>query len=48
MVRTVQTGTAPERWSLIGTVAAGVLVMLAVRVIVQPDFFQTPRERASR
>jgi NAD(P)-dependent dehydrogenase (short-subunit alcohol dehydrogenase family) len=47
-VRTVQTGTSPERWSLIGIVAAGVLVMLAVRVVVRPEFFQTPRECASK
>lgn len=48
VVRTVQTGTSPERWSLIGIVAAGVIVMLAVRVIVRPEFFRTPRERASK
>jgi hypothetical protein len=48
VVRTTQTGTSPERWSLIGIVAAGALVMLAVRVIVRPEFFQTPRERASK
>jgi len=48
VVRTVQTGTSPERWSLIGIVAAGVLVMLAVRVIVRPEFFRTPRERAGK
>jgi amino acid transporter len=48
VVKTVQSGTSPERWSLIGIVVSGVLVMLAVRVIVRPAFFQTPRERASK
>jgi hypothetical protein len=48
VVKTVQSGTSPERWSLIGIVVAGVIVMLAVRVIVRPAFFQTPRERASK
>jgi amino acid transporter len=46
VVRTVQTGTSQERWSLIGIVVAGVVVMLALRVIVRPEFFHTPRERA--
>jgi amino acid transporter len=48
VVKTLQSGTSQERWSLIGIVAAGVLVMLAFRVIVRPGFFQTPRESASK
>jgi hypothetical protein len=47
VVRTVHTMTSPERWSLIGIVAAGVLVTLAVRVIARPEFFRTP-PRAGR
>jgi amino acid transporter len=45
-VRSVQTGTAQERWSLIGITVAGVLVMLAARFILRSSFFQTPRESA--
>jgi amino acid transporter len=48
VVKTLQSGTSQERWSLIGIVAAGVLVMIAFRVIVRPEFFQTPRESASK
>lgn len=48
VVKTLQSGTSPTRWSLIGIVAAGVLVMIAVRVIVRPQFFETPREHAER
>jgi hypothetical protein len=47
-VKTLQTATAPEFWSLIGITASGVLVMLLVRVILRPDFFRTPRESAPR
>jgi amino acid transporter len=48
VVKTLQSGTPQERWSLIGIVAAGVLVMVAIRVIVRPGFFQIPRESASK
>jgi hypothetical protein len=46
IVKTVQTASAPENWSLIGIVAAGILVMLAVRVFLRPTFFSIPRESA--
>jgi amino acid transporter len=47
-VETLQTATAPERWSLIGIAVSGVLVMLLVRFILRPSFFQTPRESAPK
>ena len=47
-VKTLQTMTDPERWSLIGIAAAGVLVMLIVRFTLRPEFFQTPRESATK
>ena len=47
-VKTLQTMTDPERWSLIGITAAGVLVMLIVRFTLRPEFFQTPRESATK
>jgi amino acid transporter len=45
-VRSMQTGTLQERWSLIGITVAGVLLMLAARFILRSSFFQTPRESA--
>jgi amino acid transporter len=47
-IKTLQTATAPEFWSLIGITASGVLVMLLVRFILRPDFFHTPRESAPK
>ena len=47
-VKTLQTATAPEFWSLIGITASGVFVMLLVRFILRPDFFHTPRESAPK
>jgi amino acid transporter len=46
IVKSTQTGTSQERWSLIGITAAGLLVMLAARYILRSSFFQTPRESA--
>ena len=45
--KTVQTASAAEIWSLIGIIAAGILVMLAVRVFLRPQFFSVRRESAS-
>jgi amino acid transporter len=47
IVKTVQTASAAENWSLIGISAAGILMMIAVRVFLRPAFFSIPRERAS-
>jgi len=47
-VKSLQSAPASERWSLIGIVASGLLVMLAVRVFLRPSFFHTPRESASK
>jgi hypothetical protein len=46
--KSVQGEPASQRWALGGLVAAGLLVMAAVRVISRPPFFQTPPEHASR
>jgi amino acid transporter len=48
VVKSLQTASASERWSLIGIVVAGLLVMLLVRFTLRSPFFQTPRERASK
>jgi amino acid transporter len=48
VVKSVGTLPASGIWSLIGIVASGLLVMVLVRIIMRPTFFQTPRERAER
>ncbi len=48
IVKSVQTLSASGNWSLIGIVAAGILVMLLVRFTLRSSFFQTPRESASK
>jgi amino acid transporter len=48
VVKSVGTLPASGIWSLIGIVASGILVMILVRIIMRPSFFQTPRERAER
>ena len=46
--KTLQTLSTSGRWSLIGILAAGILVMLVVRFTLRSSFFQTPRESASK
>jgi amino acid transporter len=46
--KTLQTASASEVWSLIAICAAGILVMLAVRVFLRPQFFHIQRESASK
>jgi hypothetical protein len=48
IVKSVGTLPSSGNWSLIGIVASGILVMILVRIIMRPSFFQTPRERAER
>jgi len=48
IVKTVATLGASGNWSLIGIVAAGILVMLIVRFTLRSSFFQTPRESAGK
>jgi len=48
VVKSVGTLPASGIWSLIGILASGILVMILVRIIMRPSFFQTPRERADR
>jgi amino acid transporter len=44
--KSVQGEAASQRWSLTGIIVSGLLVMVAVRVILRPSYFQTPREHA--
>jgi len=48
IVKTLQTLPASGRWSLIGILAAGILVMLVARYVLRSPFFQISRESASR
>jgi amino acid transporter len=42
--QTVQTAPWSQRWSLIGIIAAGVVLMICARVMLRSPFFQLPRE----
>ena len=46
--RSLQDAPAEQRWSLVGIVAAGVLLMLAARFILRSEYFHIPRESASK
>jgi amino acid transporter len=43
-----QNAPASQRWSLIGVVAAGLVLMLVARFVLRSPFFQIPRESASK
>jgi amino acid transporter len=48
LIKSVQTASAPEIWSLIGIVGAGLLLMLSARFILRSQFFRIPLESESR
>jgi len=48
VVRSVQKAPASQRWSLVGIVAVGLIVMLAARFILRSPFFHIQRESATR
>ena len=47
-VRSVQSQTDATRWSLIGIIAVGVILMFIGRVFLRSPFFQIPRESEPR
>lgn len=47
-VRSVQTQTAATRWSLIGIIALGLVLLFIGRVFLRSPFFQIPRESEPR
>jgi amino acid transporter len=47
VVKSLQTATAPEVWSLIGVVGLGLVLMLTARFGLQSSFFQLQRESDS-
>ena len=44
VVRSLQAAPASQRWSVIGIVAAGVVLMFVARFVLRSPFFQLPRE----
>jgi amino acid transporter len=48
VVRSLQTAPWSQRWSVVGIMAAGVIVMLVARFVMRSEFFQVPRESAPR
>jgi amino acid transporter len=48
VVKSLQAAPAEQRWSLVGIVGAGVLLMLAARFALQSPYFHIPRESASK
>ena len=45
-VKSMQAASAPQVWSLVGVVVAGLLLMIVARFVLRSSFFQTRRERA--
>jgi amino acid transporter len=45
VVKSLQTAPVAQIWSLVGIIAAGVILMLAARFILRSPFFQVQRER---
>jgi amino acid transporter len=48
MWKSIQQEAGSQRWALIGIVASGLIVMVLVRIILRPQFFQTRLEHAER
>ena len=48
VVKSLQTAPATEKWSLVGIMGAGVVLMLAARFILRSPFFRIPLESAPR
>ena len=44
VTKSLMSAPAPERWSMVGIVAAGLLLMLVARYGLKSWFFQIPRE----
>jgi amino acid transporter len=44
LTKSLQSAPATQKWSLVGIVAAGLVLMFAARFILRSTFFQIPRE----
>jgi hypothetical protein len=45
--KSLASAPAPEVWSVVGIVAAGVIMMLIARFVLRSQFFSIPRESAA-
>jgi amino acid transporter len=48
VVKSTQNAAASQKWSLIGIVGAGVVLMFVARFVLRSPFFQIPRESAAK
>ena len=48
IVKSVQAAPAPQRWSLVGIIGAGLILMLCARFTLRSPFFRIPRESDTR
>ena len=48
VVKSTQNAAASQKWSLIGIVVAGVVLMFVARFVLRSPFFQIPRESAAK
>lgn len=48
MVQSTQNAPASQKWSLLGILGAGVILMLVARFVLRSPFFQIPRESAAK
>jgi amino acid transporter len=48
VVKSLQSAPATEKWSLVGIIGAGVVLMLVARFILESPFFRIPLESAPR
>ena len=48
VVKSTQNAAASQKWSLIGIVGAGVILMFVARFVLRSPFFQIPRESAAK
>lgn len=44
--KSIGSAAPAQNWSLVGIIAAGLLIMVAVRLLSRPEYFQTARETA--
>jgi len=48
VVKSVISAPGEQRWSLVGIIGAGVVLMLVARFVLHSPFFQIPRESAPK
>jgi amino acid transporter len=48
VIKSLQQAPSSQRWSLVGIVLAGVVLMFVARFVLRSDFFRAPLESSSR